>query len=302
MEQVTIKNNYIELTALTYGAIIKEILVSNKNGIKQNVVVGLDHEDAYINDNMFLGACVGRYAGRISNKGFTLNGKFYELHNVAGIHLHGGKEGFGKKIWKILNIENGENPSVTFEYLSPHMEEGYPGNLQVRVTYRLRDNALEILHEATTDATTVLNLTNHSYFILDQTGSLDHHYLQLNSNQYIETDERVVPTGKIKEVYDTAFDFRKVRSVKHKGLDTPFICSAKEQTIASIYSSQSGIRMQVQSNQPAVVIYTPSDFAAICFETQNFPDAPNHKNFPSAVLHPNDTYRNDSRFIFDLVP
>ncbi len=302
MEQVTIKNSYAELTVLNYGAIIKELLVKNKKGERQNIVVGLDPIEDYYKDEIFLGACVGRFAGRITQGGFTINGHRYELDNINGIHLHGGKRGFGKRHWKIETIGEGEEPFVKLVYFSSHMEEGYPGNLKAMVTYRLIKNSLHIIHEAYTDETTVINLTNHSYFQLDDSGDISHHIMKLKCSEILETDVNTAPTGKILSVNNTIYDFKEERSIKDKGIDTPFICPKLDEPIASIYSTISGIRMQVKTNQPAVVIYTPPQLAAICFETQNFPDAPNQSNFPSALLNPGETYINEAQFIFDLVP
>lgn len=302
MEQVTIKNSHLELKVLSYGAIIQELWVINKKGIKENIVVGLKKPQDYLKDTIFLGACVGRFAGRITKGGFFIDGNHYKLHSKEGIHLHGGKKGFGKRNWKISSIEKGQEPFVTLEYTSAHLEEGYPGTLKVSLTYKLINNSLQIVHQAVTDKTTVVNLTNHSYFRLDETENLGEHYLKLNCEKYVETDSRAVPTGKILRVENTAYDFRETRSLKEKGLDTPFICKEKDLPVAIVYSKYSGIRMQVKSNQAAVVIYTPPSFPAVCFEVQNYPDAPNNKNFPSSLLHPGETYKNEALFIFDLVP
>ncbi len=300
MKQVTINTPYITLIVLDYGAIIQKLLVKDKDGNSRNVVVGYDYPSLYPSDKAYLGACVGRYAGRISNAVFELDRETYPLFGEHGMHLHGGKEGFGKKYWKIEEVGRGKQPFVKLSYLSKHLEEGYPGNLEVNVTYRLIDNTLQITHEATTDRTTVINLTNHSYFRFDDAESVNHYELQLNCSKMVETYENLLPTGKIVLVKNTEFDFTNRKNIAGQPLDTPYVIDPDTDRAAKIYSKKSGISMQVKTNQPAVVVYTPPHFPGICFETQNYPDAPTHKNFPSSVLRPGDRYLNDSKFTFDI--
>lgn len=301
MQQVTIKNDFISLSVLDYGAIIQKILVKDKEGNVLNIVVGFENPENYLEDDKFLGACVGRFAGRISNSGFELDGNSYHLKSEDGIHLHGGKESFGKKYWKFETIDNSEHPWLKLSYKSPHMEEGYPGNLIASVTYRLVGNSLHIVHEAVTDRTTVINMTNHSYFCLDNTNSIDHYELQLECPEILETQDNLLPTGKLISVKDTDYDFLTRKEIAGKRLDTPYVVSDDAKKVAELYSPVSGIQMKVESNQPAVVVYTPPEFGAICFETQNYPDAPNIQSFPPAVLHPGETYYNQAIFTFDLV-
>ncbi|MGB5204914.1 MAG: aldose epimerase family protein [Eudoraea sp.] len=301
MEQVTIKNDFISLSVLDYGAIIQKLLVKDKEGKELNLVVGLEHPESYLDDLKCLGACVGRYAGRISNGGFQIEGNTYNLYTKNGVHLHGGKQGFAQKYWKFESVDNSEHPRVKLRYKSPHMEEGYPGNLIASVTYRLVGNSLHIVHEAVTDRTTVINMTNHSYFCLDNTNSIDHYELQLECPEILETQDNLLPTGKLISVTDTDYDFLTRKEIAGKRLDTPYVVSDNAQKVAELYSPVSGLRMTVESNQPAVIVYTPPEFAAICFETQNYPDAPNIKSFPSAILNPGETYYNQAIFTFDLV-
>jgi aldose 1-epimerase len=298
LKQITIKNEYISLTVLEYGAIIQKLLVKDKDGKEVNVVVGHEQPGVYFSDKHCLGACIGRYAGRISQGGFYLEGIFYPIHNENGVHLHGGKVGFGKKYWTLIEEYSGVNPFIKFTYKSKHLEEGYPGNLTASVTYKLVDNALHILHEAQTDKTTVVNLTNHAYFKLDGEDSLDHYNLELKSKGFLEVDEKLVPTGAIMAVGNTQKDFLKVKKIGQVRLDTPFIFRPNCENAAKVSSDVSGIVMKITTNQPAIVIYTPTTFPAICFETQNYPDAPNHSIFPSSVLRPGEIYRNESTFAF----
>lgn len=300
MNQVTIKNDSISLTVLDYGAIIQKLEVRDNKGKWTNVVVGYDEPLKYLDDRKSKGACVGRYAGRISQGGFVLEGKKYPLYTKDGVHLHGGKVGFAKKYWKIQKIHDVEEPFVMLTYLSEDMEEGYPGNLQVSVTYKLSGNVLHIDHKATTDRTTVVNLTNHSYFRLDDADKIDGYDLQLNCPQVLETQDNLVPTGEMLPVKNTKYDFQKKKKIGETRLDDPFVIGKNSNVVGYVHSDRTGISMQVITNQPAVVVYTPPGFAAICFETQNYPDAPNRPNFPSSVLRPGETYLNESEFIFGI--
>lgn len=301
MKQITIKNEYISLTVLEYGAIIQKMMVKDKKGKEQNVVVGHEKPEAYLNDEYALGACIGRYAGRISQGGFHLNGKFYPLYKENGVHLHGGKIGFGKKYWTLTQQHLGNNPFIKLSCKSEHLEEGYPGDLEASVTYKLVGNSLHILHEAQTDKTTVINLTNHSYFKLDNEITIDHYNLKLKSEGYLEVDEHLVPTGSIKKVEHTQNNFLKKKKIGSVRLDTPFIFNPNCENAAIVSSNISGIFMKVTTNQPAIVIYTPTPFPAICFETQNYPDAPNQSHFPSSILEPGELYRNESTFDFGTI-
>jgi aldose 1-epimerase len=215
------------------------------------------------------------------------------------VHLHGGKEGFFKKIWNIKEVVHGEQPKIVLSYISPHMQEGYPGTLEAVVAYCLSGNTLIIDHKATTDRSTVVNLVNHSYFILDDARDIGHYQLQLNCREYLETHKNLLPTGKILPVDGTPYDFLEPRPLGPFLLDTPFVIARGKRDAAFLYSSNSGIGMRVRTNQPGIVVYTPPGFAGICFETQNFPDAPNQPHFPSSVLEPGERYHNRSEFIFE---
>ncbi|GGW33658.1 aldose epimerase family protein [Arenibacter certesii] len=301
MNQVTIKNSFITLTVLDYGAIIQKLVLKDKFGKATNVVVGFEEPDKYLQDNKSLGACIGRYAGRISNSSFTIDGTHYPLFSKDGVHLHGGKEGFGKKTWNIEKVHDGEDPYVTLTYFSMDMEEGYPGNLSVRLTYKLIATSLHIIHEATTDKSTPVNLTNHSYFNLDGQKKLDHCDLQMPCPEFIELDSKLMPTGKLVSVKGTENDFLTNRTMGQTKLDTPFVIDTNLPFHTKLSSDRSGLSMEVITNQPSIVVYTPPEFAAICFETQNFPDAPNQPNFPNSILYPGETYHNETEYRFGFV-
>jgi len=302
LQQVTINNGLISLTTLDYGAIIQKILFKDKNGKQQNCVVGFEEPEDYLMDDHFLGACVGRFAGRISQGQFCISERTYPIFEEDGVHLHGGKQGFGRRFWKLIEHSEAPDPYVTYQYISPHLEEGYPGQLTVRVTYQLLGNTLKVLHTATTDQPTIVNLTNHSYFILDEDAILDDLVLQIRSKKRLGTDEKLLPTGIVEQVENTKFDFRQPKRLGKLRLDTPYLVDPTQDPLAIARSLKSGIQLSVSSNQAALVVYTPDDLAAICFETQNYPDAPNQTAFPSSLLLPGETYFNESFFTFDLVP
>ncbi|WP_394749808.1 aldose epimerase family protein [Spongiimicrobium salis] len=301
MNQVTIKNDHISLTVLDYGAIIQKMQIKTPQGTYIEGVLGYEDPENYLIDPFFLGACVGRYAGRISDGGFTLNGKKYPLSTENDVHLHGGKSGFSKKFWTIDQVEQGPTPYISLSYLSAHLEEGYPGNLKVKITYKLVRNELHIIQEAYTDETTVVNLTNHSYFSLDPHPAIAHYQMKLESSHILETDDRLLPTGKQIPVNDSQYDFRQERKIGNTRLDTPFVLDKVQKETISVASQKSGLSMQIKTNQPAVIVYTPNKLPGICFETQNFPDAPNNASFPSSVLHPGETYNNTSIFKFGFI-
>lgn len=287
---------------LDYGATIQKLLVKGKDGNYNNVVVGFNHPSRYLLDDNVLGASVGRYAGRISNGGFELDREKFYLYHEDGVHLHGGKEGFHHKYWTIDEVKNDDSPSVKLSYKSKHLEEGYPGNLTVSVTYKLMNNALQVIYEGTTDRSTVINLTNHSYFKLDSNPYIDDYELQLNCPYRLEMNENLLPTGDIIPVRKSEYDFLLPRKIGVQRLNAVFIKDIGNEKVAEVHSKTSGISIKVYSNQPALVLYTPSDFPGICFETQNYPDAPNQPDFPKSVLRPGDIYNNISIFKFDNIP
>ena len=303
LDQVSIKNRHLALEALNYGAIIKRLRFRTGADTWEEMTVGLDEPEDYLKDTIHLGACAGRFAGRISGGVLQIDGEAYPLSNEEGITLHGGVRGFGRRFWEIEALDSDpERPEIRMVYRSAHGEEGFPGNVEARVSYRLDANSLIIRHEATTDRPTVINLTNHSYFKIDRQPLISHYLVQLKADRRLETDSRLLPTGRLLDVAGTDYDFRKERSLGDLKLDTPFVLVDGEHPSARIYSRVSGVRMQVYTDQPCIVVYTPGDFPAICLETQNFPDAPGYGHFPSALLRPGDTYVNESRFVFDKVP
>ncbi|MEZ4873869.1 MAG: aldose epimerase family protein [Flavobacteriaceae bacterium] len=308
----------IRMTLTNYGATLMRLQVPNSQGILTDVVIGLPRAEdyatpAYQKLNFCMGATIGRYAGRIFKGGFTLNTTFYPLGQE--ITLHGGKNGFDKQLWKVEEIQEGESPFALFSLDSKEGADGFPGNVKVFAKYQLVDRSLQISYTATTDAPTVLNLTNHSYFNLNGEGSVAGNRLYVNSQHILQTDERLIPTGRLLDVASTPYDYTQPTALEfegHYGLDTPFVLG--EGTLkASLYAPHAGIQMEVTTNQPAMVLFTPQDFPkmglrnqtnfghfpAICFECQNYPDAPNQSHFPSANLLPGEEYRNEISYLFN---
>ncbi|WP_161554492.1 aldose epimerase family protein [Sinomicrobium soli] len=314
----TIQNSDISLTALSYGATVQQLRVRDRNGKDINVVLGFGEEDDYLHNPSYIGASIGRYAGRIGGGGFTLNGTRYELHQENGVHLHGGENGLNKKDWQLEALsDEGDHPSITYSTLSPHLEEGYPGNLKVTVTYRLEGRSLKVTYKATSDRDTVINLTNHAYFNLNGKGAVLDHELKLSSGTFVELDGKLLPTGNFRDVAGTAYDFRSPAFIGQQpgfsGIDDVFVLDTPSEA-AVLYAPETGIEMKVATNQRAVVVYTPEDlgalpfaegaaygkYSSICFEAQTFPDAPNQPAFPSAVLRAGDTYCNETVFEFSI--
>lgn len=311
----------LKLEVTNYGATITRLQVPDRNGILTDVVVGLPHVEDYLSEtyknyNFCLGATIGRYAGRISKGGFSLGDQFFELSHTDSVQLHGGENALNQQLWTVDAVEEGAFPFIQFSLKSKAGDNGFPGNLNLIAKYQLENNILKIMYSATTDAPTVINLTNHAYFNLDGQGSTCGNELFVNAAKYLELDERLVPTGSLLDVKDTPFDYTEKTELHfkgHYGMDTPFVLNHGE-IKASLYAQRSGIQMNVMTNQPAVVLFTPHDFGnlmvrnkenfqefpAICFECQNFPDAPNQPNFPSALLLPGETYYNEIKYQFEV--
>ena len=286
MKTYQLSNAYLTLKCISYGATLTSLYVNDKDNKPTNVIVGFPEEDDYKNHGYCIGASIGRFAGRIGKKHFEIDGNQYTIHHDAnGVHLHGGKHGFHKRDWK---FESQTEESITFSLLSEHLDEGYPGNVKVSVTYSLEKNSLHIIYKATTDKKTVLNLTNHAYYNLNGEGDILTHELELNSNQFLEIDQHQLATGTLLDVENTPFDFTKPCVIGQqkgfKGIDDCFKLNGN--VAATLYNPSNGIAMKVLTNQPGVVIFTPDDigdntytdgqaygnYSSICFETQNFPN------------------------------
>ncbi|WP_026693143.1 aldose epimerase family protein [Peribacillus kribbensis] len=331
IESFTLKNhNGMEVTCINLGCIITRIMVPDRNGNVENVVLGYETLNEYVNDASFFGAVVGRVAGRISKGRFELDGKEYTLaKNENGNHLHGGMEGFNQKVWDAEVVEDENTAGVAFTYTSPDGEEGYPGTVKLRVTYLLNDqNQLIIHYTGISDQRTPLNVTNHSYFNL--TGNIKsdilNHRLKLKSHQFLELDEEMIPTGKMLEVEGTEFDFRDERAIKtgvgslHPqnvlvggGYDHPFILDANNDHEIVLSDPESGRTLIIETDEAGVVVYSGNQLITdvekdtrskkhlgICLETQGLPDAVNHSHFPSWILEKDTEYVSKTTYKFGV--
>lgn len=318
LEVITIKNkSALEMTISNFGATVIGLKVKNAKGEIYDVAAGLKNasdylEAPYSNVKLFLGSSIGRYAGRISGGGFEIDDIVYKIENQDGVHLHGGENGFFKKFWSIKEVADDR---VVFSYQSQNLEEGYPGNLSIEVIFELTpENEVKITYKAVTDQATPVNLTSHVYLNLNGKDSVLDHELQINSDFHLDVDSQLLPTGKLNKSEGTTFDRNQKTKIKRedfKGFDDTFVFNEK-QLKASLSSAESGINMNIFSNQPAMVVYTPEKFPdlpfsnnnqfgtfpAICFEPQNFPDAPNKNHFPNSILRVGENYLNEMIFAF----
>lgn len=327
-----LKNKNVSAAITNYGARVVSLIVPDKNGNPTDVALGYDSIGKYIHQpETYFGAIVGRYGNRIGKGQFKLGGKTYTLARNNGPNsLHGGKKGFGSVVWTGKQVDD---HTVELSYLSKDGEEGYPGNLKVKVTYTLTDsNALKISYEATTDKATVLNLTNHTYFNLNGQGSgtINNHELRLNAGQYTPVDSTLIPTGKIEAVANTPFDFRtptvigsrvdndNIQLKYGKGYDHNFVINrtAGDKGLAlaaTVRGDLSGIVMNVYTEEPGVQFYGGNFMegtnplkngkrddhrSAFCLETQHYPDSPNQPGFPSTELKPGQTYQTSTVYQF----
>lgn len=324
IEIFTLSDGTVEARIMTYGGILVSLKTPDRNGNSADIVLGFDDLDGYVSNSngkngAFFGALVGRYANRIAKGEFTLDGKKYSLPiNNAPNSLHGGPHGFNNQVWKGKEIADG----VELTYLSKNGEAGYPGDLTATVRYTLVKGELKIDYSATTDKDTVLNLTNHSYFNLAGQGKGDilGDQLTLNASKFTPVDAGLIPTGELKAVTGTPFDFTKATAVGARidaedeqlklghGYDHNWVLDetgGKLSQAAEVFEPTSGRVLQVLTDQPGIQFYTGNfldgtikgkggvtygKHAALCLETQHFPDSPNHPDFPTTELKPGHKY------------
>ena len=323
----------VEIT--NYGGIITKIITPDRNGEFADIVLGYDSLAQYVEKTPYFGAFVGRYANRIAKGTFTLNGKSYQLETNNGPNaLHGGEIGLDKKIWKAESFKTDQTVGLELSILSHDNEEGYPGNLSVQIKYELNNqNELRINYSAETDKSTVVNFTNHSYFNLlgaDQ-GSIIDHVLQINADSFTPVDETSIPTGEIRAVGNTPFDFNLPMRIGERieqtendqinignGYDHNFVLRksrAQLELAARVEEPTKGRVLEVLTTEPGVQLYTANYLGkkfkgkkgkayasrdAFCLETQHFPDSPNQPHFPTTVLNPNEMYMSTTVFRFSV--
>jgi aldose 1-epimerase len=327
----TLTNSNNTIVRITnYGGIVTSLLTKDRKGAFGDIVLGFDNLPDYENKSPYFGALIGRYGNRIAKGTFTLNGKVYHLYiNDPPNSEHGGKIGFDKRIWNVdQTILEKDRAALQLSYISPDGEEGYPGTLKVIVTYSLtNNNELIIEYKATTDQDTVINLTHHSYFNLAAGKTADslQHRLQLNADRYTVVDGTLIPTGELKQVSGTPFDFlsgndtigSRIAQVSG-GYDHNYVLgeSSTVRQVATVWESTSGRVMQVLTDQPGIQFYSGNfldgtitgkygvkyvKYYGFCLETQHYPDSPNHPQFPTTVLKAGQVFQTKTIYKFSVM-
>ena len=330
-----LKNDKCEVELITYGGIITSIKVPDLNGNLIDVALGFNDFDSYLEGHPYFGAIVGRYANRIDNGSFSIDENDYSIPlNNNGTSLHGGIKGFDKVNWNVVSYDSINHNFIKLNYLSKHMEEGYPGNLNTYVKYTLtEDNELVVEYQAETDKPTVLNLTQHTYFNLsgESSGDILDHNLLINADSFLPVNEKIIPTGEIKSVENTPFDFRKIKKIGKNiniedrqlklgnGYDHCWVLNdynKKSRKIGEVNSNKTKINMEIFSDLPGVQLYTGNfldgslnskkdlkyiNRSGFCLETQFYPNSPNNQNFPSTKLEPGKKFYSKTSFKFSII-
>ena len=314
VEAVRLECGEMSAEILTYGATLRSLNVPDVNGAPVDVVLGYDSLEDYTSRSGRLGATIGRFANRISGASFPLGGKVYDVTmNRGKHHIHGGNRGFDKRVWEIASMKD---DSVTLHLTSPDGDEGYPGKLDAELTYILTEKSLRLEYLAQSDSDTVCSLTNHSYFNLGGTGTVEDHTVALPLESYTEADSEGIPTGRIlpaEGFYDLSSPVVIGDRLKEGSYDINYLLDAKG-TCALAYCPRTGIHMKVDTDMPALQFYTAGGlkdgtpgkngavygrFSGMCFETQFCPDSPNRPEFPSCVLREGEEYRHTTVFSFE---
>jgi len=325
----TLTNGSVTVKITNYGGIVTELWVPDKNGKLDDIVLGFENLPDYEQKSPYFGCIVGRYANRIAKGKFTLGKTEYKLATNDGAnHLHGGVKGFDKVVWDAETLTTKESVSFALRYQSADGEEGYPGNLSVKVVYTLdMQNQLTVSYEATTDKTTIVNLSHHSYFNLAGAGSGDilSHKLWLNAQHYTPVDLTLIPTGEIRTVDGSPFDFKELLVIGSRIKDVPggydhnFVLNRTGSGLelaARVEEPQKGRTLEVWTTEPGIQFYSGNflngsivgkegkkyeQYYGFCLEPQHYPDSPNHPEFPSTVLNPGETYRQQMVLKFGVV-
>jgi len=324
--------NGMEASMITYGGALESLTAPDRKGVYADVVLGMETLDGYRKQTAWFGALIGRFGNRIGGAQFALEGQTYHLPKNDGANtLHGGAHGFGRQVWQAREVASTEGPAIEFSYVSKDGEEGFPGTLTTKVVYTLTNkNELKIDYTATTDKATVVNLTNHAYFNLKGAGQGDvlGHEVMIAASRYTPVDRGLIPTGELRAVKGTAFDFTKATAIGTridaddqqikfgKGYDHNWVFDKSGDgltKVAEVYEPTSGRVMQVSTTEPAVQFYTGNFLDGImagkggkvyahrggfCLETQHYPDSPNHPAFPSTELKPGATYHTTTVYSF----
>jgi aldose 1-epimerase len=321
----TISSINMTATITNFGGIVTSLIIPDRNGNPGDIVLGFDNLQAYLDGHPYFGCIVGRCANRIAGAKFELDGRTYLLaNNVGNDHLHGGISGFDKKVWEPKEIRQGDEAGIELNYTSPDGEEGYPGELRVRVIYLLTPHReLKISYSAETTKPTPINLTHHSYFNLKGAGNGDmlDHELMINADRYNVISDKLLPTGELKPVAETPMDFRQSKFIGRDmamvegGYDHNFCLNTDGTLIkaARLNESSSGRWMEVFTDQPGIQFYgsnflgnniigkngkTYHNHYAVCLETQHFPDSMHHPEFPNIILRPGEKFRSETIYKF----
>ena len=306
-----------EVSIITFGGAITTLKTPDREGVFGDIVLGYETLGGYVGNPRYFGALIGRHANRIADGRFSLNGVNYQLgRNNGANHLHGGFNGFDKRVWSAT--EDGD--VLRLSYLSKDGEEGYPGNLEAFVDYSLAGNELSIEYRASTDRETIVNLTNHSYFNLKGAGTILDHELTLSADGFTPVSDDLIPTGEIKSVAATPMDFRNARPIGSEiDYDHNFVLNNWDGSLrlaARLHESTTGRVMEILTTQPGIQFYNGNfldgslvgkrgvvfeKYAGLCLEPQHFPDAPNHPNFPSTILRPGEHYNQRTIIRFSSV-
>lgn len=331
----TIENRHgTRLIVSNCGAALVSLFVKNTQQLLEDIVLGYADPIEYLTDEYYIGTVVGRYANRIAGDSVVIEGKVYSISTKeGGFHHHGGNIGFNKKIFAVSPFKNASNSGISFSYTSPHLEEGFPGELTLEVTYTLDDSDRWIVeYKAGSSHATLINLTQHTYFNLsgNPASTIEEHQLKINSTLYLPVNEMQVPTGELQEVINTPFDFTKFKPIERdirqnnyqleisSGYDHSYVLEEKHTSTlkhaAEVKEASSGRRMDVFTTEPAVHFYSGNFLKNIkgkegifydkrsgfCLETQHFPDAPNHPNFPSTILKAGEIFYSKTIFKFSI--
>lgn len=334
VELYTLTNrNGLEARVMTYGGILVSLKTPDRHGEMGDIVLGFDDLQGYLAGHPYFGSLIGRYGNRIARGQFSLNGVEYRLaRNNGPNHLHGGENGFDKVLWKAAPALVDDGEQLMLSYRSVDGEEGYPGQLDVEVTYTLtEDNELKIDYRAHCDRPTILNLTNHSYFNLAGQGDILNHVVNLKASRFLPTDSTLIPTGELRPVNRTPMDFTRPTPIGALiqddyeplrfagGYDHCWIFDKEQpgalEPVAEVFDPHSGREMKVLTTQPAIQFYTGNfldgtltgksgrvyrKHDGFCMETQHYPDAPNHGDFPSTVLNPGEVYLQATVYRFGI--
>ncbi|MEP6645889.1 MAG: aldose epimerase family protein [Saprospiraceae bacterium] len=329
--EYTISNRTgMEMKVIDYGCTITSLKVPDRYGTYEDVVLGFKSMQGYLDSKHYYGCIVGRVANRIANGVFSLDQREYILErNLYPHHLHGGKNGFDKVIWRAEAVQNDMGAGINFYYLSPDGDEGYPGNVNINVQYFLtQENTIQFKYRATTDQKTIINLTQHSYFNLGENNDILNHELYINADKILLLDKTMIPSGELINVRSSPFDFLSSKRIgramdsDHEllrighGYDQYWVLNNKGNKLsdaARLYDPKSGRVLRVVTSEPGIQLYTGNylddlisgkngasyhPHSGVCLETQQYPDSPNHPEFPSIVLRPDEVYESTTIWKF----